>query len=281
MCPRRAFSNYKMNVELHPERMMNKTFEEVLAKDLAILRRKKFAVPDHDPFPKYDLESDLERTAMVREQKAWARRMHKINDDKNTSKQTLTSRALSSDRKPTGSIDAHWKFQNYIYRSLYVDQLRPWLERGYELGKNLLVFRYERLNANPKEVLTEILDFLQIPDHAFQAEQLAKSYSPNYWLRLNKGKKRKNGRRQRLQMALDQIENPNSKTTFKQEEPQKEEEEEEEKEMPVLPPPPLVVLRNETRAFLKRLFEPYNQQLAELLGNDEWKRVWDEESSRY
>eukprot|EP00523_Entomoneis_sp_CCMP467_P008943 CAMPEP_0168722728 /NCGR_PEP_ID=MMETSP0724-20121128/2746_1 /TAXON_ID=265536 /ORGANISM="Amphiprora sp., Strain CCMP467" /LENGTH=383 /DNA_ID=CAMNT_0008769407 /DNA_START=164 /DNA_END=1312 /DNA_ORIENTATION=+ len=84
------------------------------------------------------------------------------------------------DLQPDRLKNPRWMYSNYIYRSLYADQLRPWLER-YSLGKDLLVVGYERLNENPDIVLREILEFLQIPDHNFRYKEMVQSYSPTYW----------------------------------------------------------------------------------------------------
>jgi len=186
----RAFSNFKMMLS-RAKNPSNKTFEDVLSKDLAALRHHGFSVPDNEPFPKVELDE----------------------------KQLKNRR---------------WKFQNYIYRSIYVDQLRPWLEK-YKVGENLLIVRYERLNSHPDVVLRDILEFLQIPDHAFRYKEMVKSYSPTFW-------KTSAGSNATSAAGASAA----RKLTF----------------------------RSETRAYLKRLFEPYNQQLAELLGESEWKDIW-------
>ncbi|KAL7560870.1 hypothetical protein ACA910_008157 [Epithemia clementina (nom. ined.)] len=259
----RAFSQYKMHVELHAKRMINTTFEDVLARDLAVLRRKKFAVPDNEPFPQYDLATGLganNRTVSS----GWRRR---LSTEAEVESEASNRTKVRRKRVQPGAIDGHWKFQNYIYRSMYVDQLRPWLER-YKLGENLLLIRYERLNADPQTVLQEILEFLQIPDHTFQAEALAQSYSPNYWLQKQKKKKRAERRRERKR--LSQLANNNNNTSNGIVNATTAEEDDDE----VSIPKELLILRNETREYLHRLFEPYNEQLAELLGDEEWKHVW-------
>ena len=182
----RAFSNFKMQTSRsrHPG-ILNKTFEDVLAKDLVMLRHHNFHVPDDEPFPKMD-------------------------------PMELDDKQLNNPR---------WKYASYLYRSMYADQLRPWLEQ-YRLGENLMVVNYERLNKYPEIVLQEILEFLQIPDHSYRYKEMVKSYSPNFF-RTN-------------QQASQNL-----------------------------------TLRAETRDYLTKLFEPYNQDLVDLLGK-EWKDIWKE-----
>ena len=219
-----------MSVEIHPNRV-HRTFEETLALDLAVLRRRNFTVPNDEPFPRIELDRTIQLYA---------------NTTNNDTARQLQEAQLELRRR---FQSRHWQKQNYIYRSLYVDQLKPWLER-YQLGHNLFLLRYERLNADPETVLREILEFLQIPDHDFQAEALAKSYSPNYqFLQVQEKKNKKSNTNAEL-MPHDLGSNNNSSSNH------------------------VLVLRNETRDFLRRLFQPYNDQLAELLEDDVWKTVW-------
>jgi len=115
-----------------------------------------------------------------------------------------------------------FKAKSLVYRGLYADQLKEWLQY-YTLNENLLVIRYERLNQEPTKVLKEILDFLGAPEFEFPAEAFGQSYSPVIW-----------------------SESHNE-----------------------------LVLSNETRTYLQRFYKPYNDELADLLG-EEWRGVWDE-----
>lgn len=110
-----------------------------------------------------------------------------------------------------------WQAKNLVYRGIYVDQLRAWLEH-FTLGKDLMVVHFERMQVHPHDVLDDILEFLGVHRHSYDAAHLNVSYSP-------------------------------------------------------VIPTEEHVLDNATREYLLRLYEPYNQQLAELLG-EHWRNVW-------
>jgi Sulfotransferase family/Sulfotransferase domain len=137
-----CFSHYKMKVERN-QIPQNQTFDEHLAMDLEVLRRKgRFVLPpvEHQPFPE-------------------------ITEVRDT-------RVLS-----------YWKVKNLLYRGFYAEQLQHWIQHGgYTLGENLLVIRYERLNDEPALVFDEILDFLNVPRHDYKDDHFNKSYSPSrHW----------------------------------------------------------------------------------------------------
>lgn len=110
-----------------------------------------------------------------------------------------------------------WKAKNLVYRGLYSDQLKPWLEH-FTVGEDLMVVRFERMLEDPHGALDDILDFLGVPRHSYDPVLLNESYSP---VVANKEH----------------------------------------------------VLKDTTRDFLLRLYEPYNEGLAEILG-DKWRGVW-------
>ena len=113
-----------------------------------------------------------------------------------------------------------FKFRSFLYRGMYAEQLKEWLQY-YTLNKNILVIRYERFDQEPVQVLNEILDFLGAPPYSnFSSDLLEESYSPNF-------------------------SNAN------------------------------LLLKNETRTYLQQFYEPYNDELADLLG-EEWRGVWNE-----
>lgn len=110
-----------------------------------------------------------------------------------------------------------WKTKNLVYRGLYADQLKPWLDH-FTLGKDIMVVQFERMLVNPHGVLDEILGFLGVHRHSYDPAQLNVSYSP---------------------VVPDQEHR----------------------------------LQDHTRNFLFKLYEPYNKQLADILG-DQWRNVW-------
>ena len=110
-----------------------------------------------------------------------------------------------------------WQVKNLIYRGMYADQLRPWLEH-FTVGQDLMVVQFERMLVDPHAVLDEILDFLGVPRHSYDPARLNMSYSP------------------------------------------------------VVPEEDHTLI-DSTRHYLFRLYEPYNQQLIEILGEN-WKDVW-------
>jgi Sulfotransferase domain len=120
----------------------NQTFDEHLAMDLEVLRRKqRFILPPPEtlPFPE----------------------ITEVRDTR---------------------VFSFWKVKNLLYRGFYAEQLQHWIHHGYKLGENLLVIRYERLNEEPAVVFDEILDFLNVPRHDYQDDHFNKSYSPSrHW----------------------------------------------------------------------------------------------------
>lgn len=110
-----------------------------------------------------------------------------------------------------------WKAKNLVYRGLYSDQLKPWLEH-FTVGKDLMVVQFERMLADPHAVLDEILDFLGVHRHTYDPALLNESYSP-------------------------------------------------------VIPDEEHILDDATRDFLLRLYEPFNDRLADMLG-EHWRGVW-------
>ena len=110
-----------------------------------------------------------------------------------------------------------WKAKNLVYRGMYSDQLKPWLEH-FTVGDDLMVVQFERMLEDPHTVLDEILDFLGVPRHSYDPALLNESYSP---------------------------------VVAKEEH----------------------LLEKATRDYLLRLYEPYNEELVEILG-EQWKGIW-------
>jgi Sulfotransferase domain len=120
--------------------------------------------------------------------------------------------------------DRFYRAKNLLFRGFYARQLRDWLKH-YELGKDLLVIRYERLLDEPSLVMNEILDFVGAPRHEFSDEAFNQRYQSKF-----------HGPR---------------RTSF--------------------------TLSDEARLYLKQLYKPYNDELADMLG-EEWRGVWDGKS---
>lgn len=127
-----------------------------------------------------------------------------------------------------------WKQKNIVYRGLYADQLRPWLEH-FTLGEDLMVVQFERMLYEPDSVMDEILDFLGMHRLNYHPSHFNKSYDP-----LNHGAR-----------------------------PDIHDVEHHEKEG--------VRMNDETRDYLMKLYEPYNEELACLLG-DHWRGIWNSTS---
>ena len=109
-------------------------------------------------------------------------------------------------------------------RGLYAQQLSHWLQH-YELGRTLLVVRFERFSEDRAGVLADVTDFLRVPRLQLTEERagavLERSYSPN--------------------RRYEATHEP---------------------------------LGNATLPYLRRFYRPYNDELADLLG-EEWRNVWD------
>lgn len=110
-----------------------------------------------------------------------------------------------------------WKAKNLVYRGLYADQLRPWLEH-FTVGKDLLVIQFEKMLSNPHETMDQILDFLGVHRHSYNESHFNESYSP-------------------------------------------------------VVPKEEHVLQDATRDYLLKLYEPFNRQLVDILG-EEWRDIW-------
>ena len=108
-----------------------------------------------------------------------------------------------------------WRGRGVLYRGMYARHLKSWLKH-FELGRNLLIVRYEQLQTNPASVFNKILDFVGAPSHVLADHHMEKRYGPK---------------------------------------PARED----------------IVLSNATRAYLERFYEPYQRELADLLGAEWFK----------
>ena len=115
-------------------------------------------------------------------------------------------------------VNLLWKVKNLVYRGLYSHQLQPWLEH-FTIGKDLMVVQFERMQVHPHAVMDEILDFLGVHRHQYDAAHFNESYSP----------------------VVGQEEH---------------------------------ILNDATREYLLRLYEPYNEELIGILG-EQWRNVWE------
>lgn len=78
---------------------------------------------------------------------------------------------------PSARALRKFKTEGCIYRGMYARQLMPWLKH-YEVGKDLLVVRYEEMRDEPRKVLNEVLDFVSAPRYDFPDVVLDSSHSP-------------------------------------------------------------------------------------------------------
>jgi Sulfotransferase domain len=68
---------------------------------------------------------------------------------------------------------------NLLSRGLYAEQLVPWLEH-FELGKNLLILRYEDFKENNRQVIRKIEEFVGLTVEEQGAETASqKAYKSN------------------------------------------------------------------------------------------------------
>jgi Sulfotransferase domain len=146
-------------------------------------------------------------------------------------------------RPPHVDDTGEWKSANCIYRGMYAHQLQEqWLSH-FTLNKDLLVVEFGRLKRNPRELLKQILDFVYTSSN---------------------GNDNVNGN----DSSDDQNSNINN--------PQSNFYQEEHFNTSYSPNPGEsgLVMSNVTRAYLQRLYKPFNDQLADILG-DEWRGIWD------
>lgn len=120
-------------------------------------------------------------------------------------------------------IQVLWKQKNMIYRGLYADQLRPWLEH-FTVGQDLMVVQFERMSYEPQVVVNEILDFLGIRRYDYHPSHFNQSYSPVIGEHHTKDGVR---------------------------------------------------MKDETREYLLKLYEPYNEELANMIGSS-WRGIWND-----
>lgn len=78
-------------------------------------------------------------------------------------------------RRPRRKDLRHWRERSMLYRGCYVDQLQRWLEH-YELGQNLLVLPYEKVQTGA--ALQDILAFVGLEPYSFPERVLQTRYSP-------------------------------------------------------------------------------------------------------
>jgi hypothetical protein len=69
------------------------------------------------------------------------------------------------------------KLTGLIYRGMYSHQLKRWLKH-FELGVNLLVIQFEKLQSSPQQVMNEVLEFVRAPPYTFDPTALTHDHSP-------------------------------------------------------------------------------------------------------
>jgi Sulfotransferase domain len=163
----------------------------------------------------------------------FAKDLQEVLDYKCLPPPSPTTRRLDDDSSSSGSNNndatesslckhGSWEINNSVHRGFYAHQLERFHRQGYRLGHNLLVFQYERFKNDPSMVFDEIMDFLEVPRHAYQAHQLNRTIVPV------------KSRHDTESLTLSQ----------------------------------------ETRNVVHEFYKPYNDQLADLLG-EEWRGIWD------
>ena len=124
---------------------------------------------------------------------------------------------------------------NYLQRSMYVTQIPYWI-RYFPLNESMLVLNYERFTRTPHIVYKEILEFVHASPTTFLPEKAANN-------------------------NLNRIDEENRKQVFRT-------------KHNTLYYKPKVPIRNETRRYLSLFFRPYNEKLADVLGEG-WRGIWD------
>ena len=132
-------------------------------------------------------------------------------------------------------LEPHLKFTDMLLRGCYSRQISNWMQH-FDLGKSLKVLQYERLERNQSEVLQDLLTFVGGPPHNLSYEILKKDFGPT---------------RSREKKPAD--------SSF----------------VPTIPFKNTPwSLRKETVTYLKHFYKPYNDELANLLGEN-WRGIWD------
>jgi Sulfotransferase domain len=138
----RCISHYRMDMERKYE-PINKTMEEWLAQDVDILQRL-----GGYPLPPVSSMPPALRRAWDQIQSTRRNNSHSNNTN---------SSSFSHD-----FVSPDWKQTSLLYRGLYAEQLQEWMQY-YTLGQDLYIIPFERLKLHPKQVLHDLLGFLQIP----------------------------------------------------------------------------------------------------------------------
>ena len=125
--------------------------------------------------------------------------------------------------------------KDILMRGFYSEQLRIWMSR-FKLYEDLLVLQYETFRDNPRKVLNKVLKFLGAPPMNLNPRLFQEDYrySPKREPKGDFGHQPEKGKGRANQTELS----------------------------------------DDVRAALQRLYRPYNQELARLLGNS-WLHVWD------
>jgi Sulfotransferase family len=153
--------------------------------------------------------------------------------------------------RPRNDTMGEWKSANCIYRGMYAHQLQEqWLQH-YTLHQDLLVVEFGRFQREPREFLKQILDFVY-PSSSNGNDDAAST----------SGSSSDHGQTSSSSSNLMQPHND----VYKEE------------HFHTFYRPNAgeirLVMSNVTRDYLQRLFRPFNDQLADILG-EEWRGIWD------
>ena len=198
----RAYSNYQMDKKLNK---VSETFEELVRKEIQVMKKVKLTKVSADKIENWDIQDTT------------------MDQLFNNPPSNMTQEELDH---------AHWSvyrqrhLRNYLQRGIYSDLLERWL-KYFELGSTLMVINNERLHAEPRQVMKEVLRFLDSPKTDFFDDEKVSLVSTT-----------PPGRKSML-LSVGGY-NP---------------------------------MANNTRHFLEKFYNPYNQQIVGILG-EEWKGVW-------
>jgi Sulfotransferase domain len=152
-------------------------------------------------------------------------------------------------RPPHVDDTGEWKSANCIYRGMYAHQLQEQWLKYYTLHQDLLVVEFGRFQSKPREFLKQILDFVYPSgshdnDNDIENDIAASSGDHD-------GQSSTNLQPQNVyhEEHFHTSYSPN-------------------------PGEIRLVMSNITRDYLQRLFQPFNDQLADILG-EEWRGIWD------
>jgi Sulfotransferase domain len=130
--------------------------------------------------------------------------------------------------------------RNYLQRGIYSVQLERW-KKYFPLGESLMVINNERLNQEPRKVMTEVLTWLGVP---------SKDYfmNPNVSVSFDS-----EGNKVLKNMSLPgKTDGLTRLLSVGRYEP----------------------MSTAARGFLEKFYKPYNAELGRILG-EEWEGVWD------